>query len=466
MNLFFDQVRTFFRIQFGRHLRSPALWFIALAGPLATRFMVPPPNSSYAVVAINQAYPILTPPVIGMEVGIISALILSPLAYVFLRAGPTRRTPWQVEDVSPAGRSAQMLGSWGADTAVLWLVVLCMALAGAFLSLFRLPLSEVRPHETILATVFICAPAFAFIASVRTLFSARPGLRGAGGDVLFFFVWMTGITIAAMFFAGGGNSSPIIDVLGYASVIAGATNEPIEFLAIGSSPGVTDVIKIDALRGVLSGDYLFSRLFWIIMSGVIAVCGGLIFKPRTTSKRRKTRTDGKASAFTKMADGILNSIIPKTAKNTAPLWTNIYQIFNPKIYVLLLSAAALAGVFLSFRTFVGPALFLFLLFPLTSHSARWQSCTLTNYTSTLPMDKTTQFIWRLCAAILVAFVVCIPAIAKAALSSPFAIAPDLMLVIIFLPIVTITTGAVTRSAFTARLLLLIVWYGYLNAGAL
>ena len=466
MSCFFDQVTTFFRIQFGRHLRSPALWFIALAGPLATRFMVPPSDSTYTVVAINQAYPILTPAVIGMEIGIISALILSPLAYIFLRAGPTRRTPWQVEDVSPARRSAQLLGGWGADTAILWLVVLCMAIAGGFLSLFRLPLNEVRPHETMIATILICAPAFAVIASLRALFAARPKLRGAGGDVLFFFVWITGISVAAMYFASGGNASPIIDVFGYAGVIAGSTNEPIEYLAVGASEGVTDVISIDAMRGVLGGEYLLSRLFWIVMSGFIAVLGGLIFKPRGARKRRKFRADGKASILNNISSGILNRIIPKSATRTAPLWTNISQIFTPKTFVLLLTVTAIAGLFFPFRTLIGPAIFLLLVFPLTSYSARWQSRSLTNYTATLPTDRFAQFFWRLCAAVIVAFILCLPAIAKAATLSPFTIAPDLALIILLLPLTAIGIGAITRSAFTARLLLLIIWYGYLNAGAL
>ena len=43
---------------------------------------------------------------------------------------------------------------------------------------------------------------------------------------------------------------------------------------------------------------------------------------------------------------------------------------------------------------------------------------------------------------------------------------NILLIILLVPITAFTIGTLTRSAFTARLLLLIIWYGYLNAGAL
>jgi hypothetical protein len=466
--MFFDHIKTFGRIQLGRHMRSPALWLLLIAGPVFTRFMVPTQETDYTVVAINGAYPILTPSVIGMELGIITALTLTPLAYVFLRAGPTRRTPWQVEDVTPARRIAAMLGNWMADTAVLWLIMICMALAGVILSFFRLPVVDVRPLETMLTAILIAAPALAFIAGLRIFFTARPGLRGAGGDVLFFVIWLTGISVAAIYFASGGTASPILDLFGYAASMSGTIDEPITSLAVGSSPTGTKTIVVDGMVGVLKPEFLVSRVFWIVAAGVLAALGGVLFKPRSfKAKYSHAHKQKKYSVLEAVGTKILATVLPKSSQKTAPLWTNMYQFLSPKIFVLVFCGLAVAGFFLPFRELAGPAIWLALVFPITTHSERWQSRNMTSFTSTLPNERSTQFLWALGSTILLALAVCMPAIIKAVMTSGLAdIAPDLGFIVLVVPLIGMGLGALTRSAFTARLLLLLMWYIYLNSGAL
>ena len=141
MSLFFEQIGTHGRVQFLRHLRSPAIWWLAIAAPIGARFLVPDENASYSALAVNEATLALDSGVIGLQLGVIMAIILSPLAYIFLRAGPTRKTPWQAENVTPARRSALALGHWLADTLALWILMLALAGAGIMLAYFRLPLS-------------------------------------------------------------------------------------------------------------------------------------------------------------------------------------------------------------------------------------------------------------------------------------------------------------------------------------
>ncbi|HFB54684.1 MAG TPA: hypothetical protein ENJ46_02075 [Hellea balneolensis] len=417
--------------------------------------------------AINGAYPILTSSVIGMELGIITALTLTPLAYIFLRAGPTRRTPWQVEDVTPAWRVTTMIGNWLADTAVLWLIMICMAFAGVILSFFRLPLADIRPHETILTAILIAAPALAFIAGLRIFFTARPGLRGAGGDVLFFVIWLTGISVAAIYFASGGSASPILDLFGYAASMSGTIDEPINSLAVGSSPMGTKTIVVDGMVGVLKPKFLMSRVFWIIMAGTLAALGGFVFKSRSfKAKNARAHKAKKVSVLSTVGEKILAAVLPKSSQKTAPLWTNIYQLLSPKIFVVVFGILAVAGFFLPFRELAGPAIWLALIFPLTTHSERWQSRNMTSFTSTLPRERNTQFAWTLASAVFLACVMCIPAIIKAAMSSNLAgIVPDLGFIILAVPLISMGLGAATRSAFSARFLLLLMWYVYLNSGA-
>jgi len=93
MSLFFEQIAIHMRVQLSRHLRSPAIWWLALAAPIGARFLVPDQSASYSVLAVNDARLALDSGVIGLQLGVIMAIILTPLAYIFLRAGPTRKTP-------------------------------------------------------------------------------------------------------------------------------------------------------------------------------------------------------------------------------------------------------------------------------------------------------------------------------------------------------------------------------------
>jgi len=463
MTQFLLHINTFARIQFRRHLKSPALWFVALATPVAARFMVPGPGSDYAVLTINNARPLQTAGVIGMELGIIAALLLSPFAYIFLRAGPTRIVPWQVEDITPSRHTAHMLGNWIADTLILWLILLCLAVAGVIISFFRLPLDAVAPHETLLGTLLIAAPALAFIAALRTYFSARPLLRGASGDVMFFLVWLGGIIMASAYFIGDTSPRAISDLFGFAASMSPAVAEPIQFYTIGSSPNMQGTIEVDAMAGVLDPDFLLSRLFWLAVAGGLAALGGVLFKPR--SQRQKPKRLANAKFITSLSvgfDKVFSWITPKSSRFFAPLWENLNQILTPKSYILILLIVAGAGWVLPFKTFVGPAIWLALLFPLTTHSGRWQSRNLTGFAATLPSSPSSQFIWRLLAGVFLALLVCLPAIIKSFAREDITVFPDIAFMVLGLPFIIMVLGTLTRSAFFARLLLLMAWYMYLN----
>ena len=464
MSLFFDQIRTHARVQFLRHLRSPALWLLALATPVAARYLVPRESADYTVIAVNRAFLELSPAVIGLQLGVLMAIILTPLAYIFLRAGPTRRQPWQAEDVTPARRSAQLLGHWAADSGALWLLMLALAIAGVILSFFRLPLSEVNPFQTVVALCLIAAPALVVVAGFRTIFSARPALRKAGGDVLFFFLWIGLITLSAAFFAGGDGASPIYDVFGFAAPLEGAVDEPITELVIGGAPQAvseTKTIAIDAMSGVLAPGFLLSRLFWIGVMGLLVFATGFVFKPR----RPKWRMANSAQNTAHHAPQFTTSPIPAapvTSGLAAALISDIKQILGGKIFLPLIGVIALAGAVLPLRGMVGPALLLVLIFPLTAHGARWQPKALRHLSGTLALGPLAQFSTRLCAGVVICALACLPAFVRIFITGETAQLQDIAAIGLALPVAAITLGHLTRGAVAGRLLLLMAWYVYLN----
>lgn len=463
MSLFIEQVGTHARIQLLRHLRSPAIWWLALAAPIGARFLVPDQSASYSVLAVNDARLALDSGVIGLQLGVIMAIILSPLAYIFLRAGPTRKTPWQAENITPARRSAIGLGYWIADTAATWLLMLALAAAGVMLAYFRLPASDVNPVQIILALCLIAAPALAVIAALRTIFSMRPWLRKAVGDILFFLIWLFLISLSAIFFAGGGSGgSPLIDVFGFAAPLSGATEYEITELYIGGAPFFENQLEIDAMAGVTDQAFLFSRLFWMTAAGVLVVLSGLLYKPSKIGWMHTGPVARPGSVV--FSNKKIQSVTPQSHALISQLTSEWRQILRPSWFTGLLVAAALAGLFLPFRGMVGPAIALLLIFPLTQHGARWRGREMSRLTDLSPTSAGAQIIKRIGAAILLSCALCLPALVQIILSGPFSHFKDVIAVGVGLPLIAIGFSHLTRGPVAGRLVLLILWYGYLNMG--
>lgn len=449
------------RIQFLRHLRSPVIWVLALAAPIAARYLLPKAGADYSVMAVNGAYLELAPAVIGFQLGVVMAVILSPLAYIFLRAGPTRTQPWQADDMTPARRSVQMLAHWVADTGALWILMLVLGLAGVLLSAFRLPLSDVRPFQTLLALSLIAAPALAVIAGLRTVFSARRGLRGAGGDVVFFLVWLAMLIMAASYFATGVGGSPMLDVLGIAAPLSGATDQVISELILIGSASYEETVRIDALAGVLSSDFLLSRLFWIGMTAVAVMAAGAIYAPhRFKPLRRAASAAGGPASFSGSPISPaqpIGSFIPL-------LLSDVRLLARPHWLAIVAILVALAGIMLPFRGMVGAALSLLLIFPLTQHGARWRGQQMAALSAVTPRGPEGVII-RTVAAVLVTALLCLPSAMRLVLTGEGGPWIDIVAIVVGLPLIAILLGHLTRSAVAGRLLLLILWYIYLNIGS-
>ena len=118
-----DRFRLHFTQQFRRHLKHIALWVVIVLTMIGARFFIPLPEDAYVTLSVNSAYPIASSGVIGLQLGIISALLLTPLAYIYLKAGPTRIHPWQIEDVTPERRLSFSLGQGLGDVAALFFIL-------------------------------------------------------------------------------------------------------------------------------------------------------------------------------------------------------------------------------------------------------------------------------------------------------------------------------------------------------
>ena len=455
-----------------RYLRSKSLWILALAAPIAAHFMVPDKDAVYSVLTINGARPVLTAPVLGLELGILTATLLTPLAYIFLRAGPTRHRPWQISDVAPHSKMAAIFGRWVADTAALWILVAALTIAGLILGLFRLE-DKANVLQTVWALWLPAAPSLALIAAIRLFLDARNGTRRWLGDVIFFFLWIalmiTGTLGSGTGLEGGMVARPFTDGFGFTAPIVGSVDEVVTQVSIGGATGISETKDIQAWRGVTDGAYVASRFFWLAVSAGLALLAGLIWAPMKMCKsvlRKQEAAAATQNARTSIADIPFAAPVSVSSGSYGlrkVVSSNIRLLLRGKVLFLLLCATAIAGAILPFRTIAGPAILLALIFPLTDESARWEAPTLSQLQATMGSERLPRMIALLVAAVLVASAALLPAAIRAMVTENTHWLAHMAVIAIATPAVAIALGTLTRSPIAGRMILLITWYVYLSS---
>lgn len=454
-----------------RHLRNPALMLVALAAPIAAHYMVPDKEATYAVLSINGQIPLLTAPILGLELGVLAATLLTPLAYIFLRAGPSRIRPWQVTDITPHTRPIWALGRWVSDTFALWVLLAALTVSGLILGIFRLE-ADADIVQTTIALWLPAAPALALIAAIRLILDARPLTRGWVGDVGFFFIWMT-LIIAGIIGTTDPDTdqiilNPITDAFGFVSPIVGSVDFPVTAVSIGGSTNTGGTVITDAWRGVTDGSYVSTRLIWLGIAAGLSLLAGLIWAPvkLRSPKAHKTSIDAPARAAAAIAN------IPFSPPQTpnvgttnmaAVCFSEMMLMLQPRLWAIVLFGATVVGAVLPFRLMAGPLIMLCLIFPIAEASARWQNRTTQHLLDTLGPRQMGRSLALFAASACLALLVTLPSAVRAVVQNEMQTLMQIAMISIAMPAALVFLGALSKSAVTGRLVMLIVWYVYLSS---
>jgi len=174
----------------------------------------------------------------------------------------------QVIATTPVSRATYLVGKWISNFAVLTVLVLILAVAAVVMVLFQ---SETALDPVALLTPFIAValPNMALTAALAVFFETVPWLRGAMGNVVYFFLWCFSLLLWYL----TQTSLPFFrDPIGYnifgtslhASASAAFPNDAIaKGLSVGSfnQPGVQirvfDWPGLDWSLGIVGGQWLW-----------------------------------------------------------------------------------------------------------------------------------------------------------------------------------------------------------------
>lgn len=457
-----------------RYGRSRGLWLLLLVAPIAARFWIRPADSDVTVIAVDGRSPMLTSAMLGLTLGVVISTILVPVAFIYLRANVTRVQPWQIEEVSAAPRIGIALGRFAADVAILFAALVATTLAGLVIAGFVPLTGAFHPGQITLALWLVAAPALMGIAALRILFDAIPATRGVIGDVLFFVAWTASLLVAliGVAHAGGGLASNMYDFPGFATPLTAGLTDRRSGISIGASPGRRGVVAIDVMRNLGGDGYAASRLVWAMLAIAVAALAGLIYRPHRAL--RQTRKPGRlARLFQSGPRPIATAVTTANATADAPpaassryptiglVAAEARLIARGRLWLLLATLVALAGLVADYRAVVGPAGLLLLVLGLTAHAARAEQAKLLTLTGTMVMSPMSRRLAFVAAGTGLSLAIAAPAAAIGLFRgdwTPLLLAAGTG---VAASVIAVLLAAATRSAFAPRIVLLIGWYAYL-----
>ena len=443
-----------------RYSRSWGLWALLLVGLIGTRFMVPRDDGTAVTIAINQQIPVMTPAFLGVALGVIITTLLLPICFLYLRSNSNRHQPWQIAEVTAASRVAQALGRFGADLVVLGTLLMMFSVAGAFLAWLIIPAGERNLLVTLDALWLIAAPALAGIAALHRLFDSLSWTRRGLGELLYLMVWM--LSLIAPMVSGEratGFGANLSDFAGYVRPLAYRA-PPDADISIGGVEVVGGRVPLDVSAGLDSPGYRLSRLAWCGIALLLATIAGLVYRPHRARAPRLRWFHRFAARFARAVPKAQRDV-PRASRVqwrfARLIWAEAMLMLAPALHRLAALAIAFAGIVVDFRHGVSPAIIILLTFALTAHAGRCEAAGLRLLSTTLPLSVWHRRGAQICATIGWAALLAIPAIWRAPDVAPLALATGAVLALI-----GVGGAAISRSAFAPRLVLLILWYGYLS----
>lgn len=447
-----------------RYSRSWGLWAVLLVGPIGARFMIARDDGAGLQVAIGNQLPVLTSATLGVCLGVVVSTLLLPVGFIYLRSNTTRRQPWQVDEVSAASRVAIALGRFAADASVLIGVLAALTVAGWVLGWFIVS-GPYNPGWIAFPLWLVAAPALVGLAAVRTLLDARPLGRRGFGDFLFFVLWMGSIIAPAVTYERPSSFAiNMLDFGGFARpLVDGAPNPDADFSIGGRATLKPGRVPLETERALGATGYVESRFAWLAIAVAIAAFAGLIHAPHTTPRRRR------------LAEWMqrLSAVAPPTpAQPNAPpaprghslslgLAATEFRLLGARR--LFLGAAALVaalGLLPDFRHIGSPAALLLLLFRLSGHAGQREARGLGQLLTATPTPPLMRRVALAIAGTAWVVLLSLPAAIASLSIAPIVLAAGTGAVTAG---VAIGLSTIARSGFAARLVLLILWYGYLSS---
>jgi hypothetical protein len=218
---------------------------------------------------------------VGALLSLVASAFISLAGFYFVKNTIQRDRETRVGQIlaaTPISKFTYVLGKMFSNLAVLTLMLAVLALSGIAMQLIDGEDRHILLWNLMSPFILLAFPAMAVVAAFAVLFESIPFLRGGFGNIAYFFLWITGLSIPIT------TRNHVSDLIGI-SVVADSARNAAHLSA--ESGGVTFALTFGELHGPLSTfqwdglpwttEMVVSRVIWLAFALGIVVLSAFFF---------------------------------------------------------------------------------------------------------------------------------------------------------------------------------------------
>lgn len=302
--------------------RTPRFWVILALVGAATWFCFPAIDSGQLAVSIDDARGRYSSAWIGISLALLYSTMLSGLGFYLVRGTVLRDLDtrvWQLLVATPMTRRGYLVAKWGSHMAVFCCVIAVGLAVGVLAQMVRGEDRALNLVELVKPVLVLTLPALSLTAFFAILFDLVPILRRTGGNVLYFFVWITLFAALSSSFSQGATagvgamSDPAGLSLASQSFAQALAHEvpKLDFEQLSVSVGMGELTGPPRLfewsAWHVDGGALFGRLFWLFL-GVVGSAALAPFLDRAAARTEAAPAADDAGRRMRWLDRVLRPL--------------------------------------------------------------------------------------------------------------------------------------------------------------
>jgi hypothetical protein len=176
-------------------------FLVTLGFTLYAAYMFLPPNHShYSTLNLGGHRGVYNSAWVGTLVAMLSVTFLSMAGFYLVKNAVERDRQTGVGAIlaaTPMSGPVYLLGKMLSNFAVLATMVAVLAMAAGVMQIIRGEDAHVRLVPLLTPFVLVTLPVMGVVAALAVFFEATPVLRGGVGNIAYFFLWMTNLSLSA-----------------------------------------------------------------------------------------------------------------------------------------------------------------------------------------------------------------------------------------------------------------------------
>ena len=182
-------------------MRTPRFWVVLGIMTTATWWCFPPADAGYSTLSLlDGSRGRYSSGWMGMGLGLIySSLLLNLVGFYLVRGTLTRdfdTRVWQLLVATPMTRGGYLLAKWASHMVVFGAIMLTGVIVALVAQWVRAEDRHIDLIELLKPLLLLSVPSLALTAMFAIWFDMVPWLRRTAGNVLFFIVWTTMLTMS------------------------------------------------------------------------------------------------------------------------------------------------------------------------------------------------------------------------------------------------------------------------------